>query len=95
MGAVQNNKPARKGKRSAKRRRNSTRAEWTTATPAFIHALIVAVAKFDGAIRFGRSRDGGAYAIGVYGDGEPWTDYLPGSKSVDDWLEELIEELED
>lgn len=45
-----------------------------------------------GAIRLGKTRDGGAFAIGVYGDGdEPYTDYLRPTDDVLGYLEELAE----
>lgn len=45
-----------------------------------------------GAIRFGKTRDGGAFAVGVYGDGgEPYTDYLRPNDDVAEYLETLVD----
>jgi hypothetical protein len=49
----------------------------------------------DGATRFGYSRDGGAYAIGILGDGEPFTEYLPGTADVDEWLHGFISDYDE
>lgn len=47
-----------------------------------------------GAIRLGKTRDGGAFAIGVYGDSpEPYTDYLRPTDDVVRYLEELAEAM--
>ena len=48
---------------------NSKKADWIRADAAQLQETIAAVAKTGGALRLGYSRDGGAYAIGVYGDG--------------------------
>lgn len=56
--------------------------------------LIEAIANAGGAVRLGKTRDGGAYAIGIYGDGDqPYTDYLKPSESVVDYLTELVDAL--
>jgi hypothetical protein len=58
--------------------------------------LIESIAVAGGAIRLGKTRDGGAYAIGVYGDGDqPYTDYLKPNESVIDYLSELAEVFRD
>jgi len=45
-----------------------------------------------GAIRLGKTRDGGAFAIGVYGDGnEPYTDYLRPTDDIVEYLETLVD----
>lgn len=47
----------------------SGQVSWMDVKAENIRELIDAVAQAGGAIRFGVSRDGGAYALGVYGDG--------------------------
>lgn len=44
-----------------------------------------------GALRFGYSRDGGAYAVGIYGDGEPYTEFVRPGEDMDSFLEEVCE----
>jgi translation initiation factor 1 (eIF-1/SUI1) len=44
-----------------------------------------------GAIRLGKTRDGGAFAVGVYGDGgDPYTEYLRPDESVTEFLIALV-----
>lgn len=50
---------------------------------------IQTVAIAGGALRFGYTRDGGAFAIGVYGDGEPYTVYCTPSEDVDSVLRSI------
>lgn len=68
-------------------------ADWATATDSLIKEVICAASIFDGAIRFGLSADGGAYSIGIYGDGAPYTTWVPCADDIDDTLRELIEYL--
>jgi hypothetical protein len=42
-----------------------------------------------GALRLGYSRDGGAYAVGVYGDGDPYTLYHPPEDDIDALLAKI------
>lgn len=49
------------------------------------------IAMADGALRVGLSRDKGAFAFGIYGDGEPYTEYVGASEDVNEYLRNLIE----
>lgn len=76
----------------ANRRRNrgnSERAEWRTADPAKVMDAIVAVTKFGFAIRFGYTKDGGAFAVGIIGDGDPYTEFTRPTEDIDLYLEGL------
>jgi hypothetical protein len=42
----------------------------------------------------GYSRDGGAYAIGFYGDGEPFTEFIAPTEDVDEYLRGVIDDYE-
>lgn len=82
----------KKAKKVEKRRRrhgNETPADWGGASPELLASVVESVTKNGGAIRFGYSRDGGAYAIGIYGDGDPFTEYLGSTEDVDVWLESI------
>lgn len=53
---------------------------------------IESITRYGGAIRLGKTRDGGAFAIGVYGDGaEPYTDYLRPTDDVTEYLDALVD----
>ena len=45
----------------------------------------------EGAIRLGLSRDGGAYAIGIYGDGDPYTEYVGAGEDINEYFAKLAE----
>lgn len=87
-------KPIKKDPKARKRRKNVHVADWGGAEHALIVKLIEAVTQDNGAIRFGYSRDGGAYSLGIYGDGKPFSEFLPGNQDVDDWIREIIDDYE-
>lgn len=70
-------------------------ADWEAATPGLVVKLIATATLTDGAVRFGCSTDGGAFAIGIYGDGAPYTVWVPGKADIDGELTDLIEFFED
>lgn len=67
-------------------------ADWSGVNGELLAKAIASVARDGGAIRFGYTRDGGAYAIGIYGDGEPFTEYVPPSNDIDEYLRGVIED---
>lgn len=67
-------------------------ADWTSIEAEAIRHAISAVGSIGGAVRFGYSRDGGAYAVGVYGlEDKPYTDYLRPGDDVPAYLYGLAE----
>lgn len=77
--------------RRERRNKGNNIADWAKATPSILTCAITAAANTGGALRFGYSRDGGAYAVGVYGDGEPYTDFVGGTEDIDVYLQEYID----
>jgi len=69
-----------------------TVADWTSAESQLVVAAIAAISLAGGAIRFGYTRDGGAYAIGILGDGEPYTEYVRPSEDINAYLAALVEQ---
>lgn len=88
----------RKQEEVRKRRSASSRiggaADWSGVDGAVLARAVGAVSRNGGAIRFGYSRDGGAYAIGFYGDGDAFTEYVPPSDDIDEYLKGVIEDYE-
>ena len=78
-------------KRSDVRRRSTGIASWMDAEPTLVVRAISEAAATGGALRFGYSRDGGAFAVGVYGDGEPYTDFISCNENIDETLKYYIE----
>ncbi len=63
---------------------------WCDVPAKIIVNLIDAASRAGGAIRFGDTRDHGAFALGVYGDGEPYTEYFRSSSELEEFATELI-----
>jgi hypothetical protein len=95
-----NNREERKnGQAEARQRRNTsiskgTPADWGSVSGELLTKAVAAVARKGGALRLGYTRDGGAYAIGIYGDGEPFTEYVPPSDDMDLYLRGIVEDYE-
>lgn len=64
-------------------------ADWGSVDPKVVLDAIQAAARKGGALRFGYTRDGGAYSIGVYSDGDYFTDYIRPSEDVEQYLSDL------
>lgn len=61
---------------------------------ALFHALDC-VLREGGALRIGRTRDAGAWALGIYGDGEkPYTEYVQASEDINKYFHELADFFE-
>lgn len=79
-------------------RKSTATADWASADASILSRAICAAAITGGALRFGYSRDGGAYAVGIYGDGEPYTEFLKPGEDLDQMLvdiENLFIEIHD
>lgn len=69
-------------------------ADWGGADAKLLQRVIAAIGKHGYAVRFGYTRDGGAYAIGVLGDGDPFTEYVRPNEDIDSYLEGLAIDYE-
>lgn len=87
------NKGATKGSSTPNRRFTrfgKSTANWEDVDGELIKATIVAAALTGGALRFGYTSDGGAYALGIYGDGDkPYTEYVRPSEDIDAVLRDI------
>lgn len=68
-------------------------ADWATADPALLLGAIATLANRGGAIRFGYSRDGGAYSIGIYLANDKFTEYVRPSEDINYYLQSVIEDF--
>lgn len=73
----------------------STPADWTNANGSSILEFIQTVSKAGGAVRFGFTRDGGTYAVGVYFEGDRATFYCRPQDDIDDFMRGLLAKLEE
>jgi hypothetical protein len=82
------------GRTRGLRSRNGGIADWQSANSNTLIRAIATAAVVGGALRCGYSRDGGAYAIGIYGDGEPYTVFVKPGEDIDIILEDIIDLFE-
>lgn len=74
--------------------KQSAPANWEDISADAIRHAVAQVGSIGGALRLGYTRDGGAFAIGVYGvEAEPYTDYLRPGDDVEAYLDELSDEV--
>lgn len=87
---------ARERSKSRRPRRKTTGvADWAAVSGDAIRNAICAAGKCGGAIRFGYSSDGGAYGVGIYGDGQPYTEWVRPDEDVEEFLESVVELFEE
>lgn len=70
-------------------------ADWQTADAETLLRAIAVVAYRGGALRFGYTRDGGAYAIGIYLGGDHFTEYIRPSEDINHYLASLAADMQD
>lgn len=68
-------------------------ADYGSVEPKVLVDVIQIVSAKGGAIRFGYTRDGGAYAIGIYYDGEHETTYLRPDEDLVGYLTDIAETM--
>jgi len=74
--------------------RTSGIGDWINADASLIHRLVCVISGIGGAVRFGYTRDGGAYSIGLYLGENSKTYYCNEEQGINDELKELIEWFE-
>lgn len=79
------------GNRSKGSSSDASGVEWSSCNPDLIVRLIDTATSRGGAVRFGYTRDGGAYAIGLYYGNDHTTEYCRPSEDVNEFLTEWIE----
>lgn len=71
--------------------RGGQTADWAGADGDLMHELVNLIAATGGAVRFGYTRDGGAYSIGLYLGDDSKTYYCNEKDGVNEYLKDLIE----
>lgn len=64
-------------------------ADWGGVNAEVLQKTIEIASKKGGAIRLGYTRDGGAYAIGVYAGSTYFTDYVRPNEDIEQYLADL------
>jgi len=75
MSAMGDKKQEKKEQKRRVRERFTAKASWHDANSELVVRAIAAASSDGGALRFGYTRDGGAFCVGVYGDGEAYNLY--------------------
>lgn len=86
---------ARKGRLSKLGRSSkvSQVADYSGIDSTAMQRLVAVVASRSGAVRYGYTRDGGAYAVGIYLEGESETLYFKPTEDVSAELDALADEI--
>lgn len=79
------NKGSRRGKH-----RTASIVDYNAIQSQLLLEAIRVIARSGGALRFGLTRDQGAYALGIYGEGDPYTEYMHSPEDFSELLRELI-----
>lgn len=86
---------ANHGRDRFKRRQAGGIADYAAMDGAKLVKVLEQLCDWGCAIRFGKTKDGGAYALGVYGvDDVPYTEFLPPGEDPVAYLLELAEWME-
>jgi len=93
--STQKQRRAAKKALPSNQRAGSSVADWANASTTLVHALVCVVGVAGGAVRFGYTRDGGAYSIGLYLGDDSKTYYCNEADGIDEQLRFLIERLSD
>jgi hypothetical protein len=96
--ATENKKDAKAAAQQSRRRehyanKGGNTADWESADAALLRAVVAAVAAAGGAIRFGYTRDGGAFAVGIYENGNMKTEYLPPDDDLEAYLKGILDDF--
>ena len=84
-----------KTRRSARRAsEHAGGADWGNADPGLIAAAIMSVTRDGSAIRFGYTRDLGAFAVGFYENGVSETEYISPNDDIDTFLRGVIDDYQ-
>lgn len=98
MAQVERGTEERKANKRAKAKEGRSRradragtANWETVNWQALIALIIAFGDEGGAVRVGKTRDGGAWALGVYLDDDYATEYIRPNEDFDEALHEIAQ----
>jgi hypothetical protein len=96
--ATENKKDARAAAQQSRRREHYAKkggdaADWQNADAELLRNVIATVAAAGGAIRFGYTRDGGAFAVGIYENGNMKTEYLPPDDDMEGYLKGIVDDF--
>lgn len=95
MGAMKNQEHEQRDSRRRRNKQPQTQVHWSDLPGEVVLDVISAIDGFSGAVRFGRNRAGTAYSLGIYGDGDHYTEYHEGIDGAVSWLEGIAADYRD
>jgi len=95
MGRDKNQRVSVFGQHKSKLSASESQADWCNVDAKLLVQLVCMVTSRGGAIRFGYTRDGGAYAVGLYYGGDHTTEYVRPSEDISARLLDFIGIYED
>lgn len=72
-------------------RGNGETADWESVDPELLRKLVASITIHGGTVTFGYTRDGGAYYVNFYVDGESAKEYVRPTENVDEFFRMEIE----
>lgn len=90
MSAIGDRNHDKKPKKRRYSEQSTSTCDWGEASAEQIADLVTIVTATGCAIRFGYSRDRGAFAIGIIGDGDPYTVWAHGLDQLDIKIHSLM-----
>jgi len=82
------------GRIRRERSENRGVCDYAEMDPGLVLRVLCAITARGCAVQFGYTRDGGAYAIRIVGDGEPYTEFIKPTEDVRLALSGLAEDFE-
>ncbi len=95
MSAMGDKKINKKRPHKSFQQRMTRTADYVSVDAELLRSAIASTAGAGGALRFGYSRDGGVFAVGVLGDGDPYTLWCKDTEELDITLAQLRDHFDD
>lgn len=78
---------SKQGKGSHRKNHGHGRAaDWGKVTAELIRSAISCATDSGGALLFGKTSDGGALVVRVYGEGDPYSEYFGPDEDIESWF---------
>ena len=90
---MQNNPPSSRRNKRRRSKSDGEPASWRDVDPQTVSGFVLLAEVLDGAVRFGRSRDGAVYSIGFYVGDEHYTEWIRNDSERDDRFTALFNEM--
>lgn len=93
MSVMKHQKNERHDKTTRRRKKKVQEVTWRDVDDTTIRRLIELTEHYDGAVRFGRSRDRSMFSIGFYIGEDRFTEWVSGGDEVGVEIDQLISEI--